>query len=72
MEKGQVSITVGMDTDKLQQKLRAIAKHTEALANELDEIDKAGRPEDEEIIDKTTINADDKAWIWQPFVQREE
>ncbi|PJN92066.1 hypothetical protein, partial [Bacillus sp. mrc49] len=25
---------------RLQQKLRAIAKHTEALANELDEIDK--------------------------------
>ena len=28
-----------MNTDKAQQKLRAIAKHAEALANELDAID---------------------------------
>lgn len=36
-----LTITVGMNTDKLQLKLRAIAKHAEALAKELDEIDNA-------------------------------
>lgn len=34
-----LELTVGMNTDKLQLKLRAIAKHAEALANELDAID---------------------------------
>lgn len=40
MTKGKVSIDVDLHTDKLQLKLRAIAKHTAALADELDEIDK--------------------------------
>lgn len=34
-----ISIEVDADTSKLQLKLRAIAKHTEALADELDAID---------------------------------
>ena len=34
-------ITIDMDTDKMQLKLRAIAKHAEALADELDAIDNA-------------------------------
>lgn len=36
-----LSIDVAMNTDNLQLKLRAIAKHTEALADELDAIDNA-------------------------------
>lgn len=39
MTKRQLSILVDMNTDKLQLKLRAIAKHCEALADELDAID---------------------------------
>ncbi|MEK3728629.1 hypothetical protein [Lysinibacillus sp. FSL W8-0953] len=35
-----ITIEVGVDTDKLQLKLRAIAKHVGALADELDGIDK--------------------------------
>lgn len=46
MAKGKLNIAVDMEADRLQWKLRAIAKHTEALANELDEIDK---PEDKEV-----------------------
>lgn len=34
-----LSIDVAVNTDKMQLKLRAIAKHTEALADELDAID---------------------------------
>lgn len=34
-----ITVSVDMDTDKMQLKLRAIAKHTEALADELDVID---------------------------------
>lgn len=34
-----ITVNVEMNTDKLQMKLRAIAKHTEALANELADID---------------------------------
>lgn len=34
-----LSIQVDMDTDKMQLKLRAIAKHVSALADELDNID---------------------------------
>ncbi|MFJ7950766.1 hypothetical protein ACIQZG_04460 [Lysinibacillus sp. NPDC096418] len=34
-----LSIEVDVDTNKMQLKLRAIAKHTEALADELDKID---------------------------------
>ena len=40
-ERKPLSISVDMDTNKMQLKLRAIAKHTEALANELDAIDNA-------------------------------
>lgn len=40
-ERKPLSISVDMSTDKLQLKLRAIAKHAEALANELEAIDTA-------------------------------
>ena len=36
-----ITIDLGVDTNKMQLKLRAIAKHTEALADELDAIDNA-------------------------------
>ncbi|MGA4519606.1 hypothetical protein ACPA0F_20320 [Solibacillus silvestris] len=38
-ERKPLSISVDVETNKLQLKLRAIAKHTEALADELDAID---------------------------------
>ena len=38
-ERKPLSISVDMDTNKMRLKLRAIAKHTETLANELDAID---------------------------------
>ena len=40
-ERKPLSISVDMNTDKLQLKLRAIAKHCEELARELDAIDNA-------------------------------
>lgn len=45
VKKAKRTIVIGVeaDTDKLQLKLRAIAKHTEALADELDAIDNAWR-----------------------------
>jgi len=36
-----ITVSVDMDTDKMQLKLRAIAKHVGALADELDAIDNA-------------------------------
>ena len=39
--KQSFSISVDVDTNKMQLKLRAIAKHTAALADELDAIDNA-------------------------------
>ena len=41
----EIKVSVGMDTNKLQLKLKAIAKHAEALAKELDEIDEAECPQ---------------------------
>ncbi|MER2057849.1 MAG: hypothetical protein ABTA16_03430 [Niallia sp.] len=40
-ERKSLSISVDMDTNKMQLKLRTIAKHTTALADELDAIDNA-------------------------------
>ena len=40
MAKRKTSITVDVDTSKLTLKVRAIAKHAEALADELERIDK--------------------------------
>lgn len=37
--KKNLNIDINLNTNTLQRKLRVIAKHTEALANELDEID---------------------------------
>ncbi|MGG0284113.1 hypothetical protein ABEY41_03080 [Peribacillus butanolivorans] len=51
MEKGKVSIDVDKNKGRLQSKLRAIANHTEALPNELDEIDKDTCPEYREALD---------------------
>lgn len=45
MSKHNMTIEVDANTVVLQRKLRAIAKHTEALANELDEIDKVEEEE---------------------------
>lgn len=42
---GEVSITLDMESSKMQRQLRAIAKHTEALADELLEIDQEVCPE---------------------------
>ncbi len=39
MKNNSVSITLDMESGKMQRKLRAITKHTEALADELREID---------------------------------
>lgn len=35
-----ITVSVDVNTDKMQLKLRAIAKHTKALADELDAIDR--------------------------------
>ncbi|WP_350300608.1 hypothetical protein [Peribacillus frigoritolerans] len=56
MEKGKVSIDVDINTGRLQSKPRAITKHTEALVNELDEIDKDRCPEYSEAIQCSKIN----------------
>lgn len=42
---GEISITLDMESGKMQRQLRAIAKHTEALANELRGIDEEVCPE---------------------------
>ncbi|MBL3644022.1 hypothetical protein JMN23_16840 [Bacillus sp. RHFB] len=60
MEKGKVSIAVNMNTDRLQRKLRAISKHTEALVNELDEIDKDVCQVCGEVMEASTLYAEDK------------
>ena len=61
MAKGKVSIDVDMHTDTLQLKLRVIARHTAALADELDKIDKYILcPECGDLIDKITFYTDDK------------
>ena len=57
-ERKPLSISVEMNTDKLQLKLRAIAKHTEALVDELDRIDNAWQCDcgSIEYVDKTLTN----------------
>ncbi|MFJ7831788.1 hypothetical protein ACIQXU_16375 [Peribacillus sp. NPDC097284] len=62
MAKGKVSIDVDMHTDKLQLKLRAISKHTAALADELDEIDKSICPECGDLMERTTFYEDKKVF----------
>ena len=54
-----INIDLNMDTDKLQRKLSAIAKHSEALAQELKEIDADESVKDENIY----ISVDDKKWL---------
>ena len=67
--KQSLSISVDMDTNKLQLKLSAIAKHTEALARELEAIDNAWQCEcgasdytdfnsDSQVVERTC----DKCW----------
>ena len=41
---GEMSMGLDLDTSKLKRKLRTIAKHAEALADELDEIDADDEP----------------------------
>lgn len=57
-KKSKVSIAVDMNTDSMQRKLRAISKHTEALANELEEIDKDRCPVCGVAIHRTTYFVD--------------
>jgi Zn ribbon nucleic-acid-binding protein len=44
-QRSGLSICVDMNSDNLVRKLKAISKHTEALATELGEIDKTACPE---------------------------
>jgi hypothetical protein len=58
MSKNKLSIEVDANSSKLARKLKAIAKHTEALANELEEIDKEEKEDDDlkEFTTKALIN----------------
>lgn len=56
-----IHIGVEMDTDKLQLKLRAIAKHAEALADELECIDNDWRCDDCGSYNFSTLFSDDLA-----------
>ena len=63
MVKGNVSIDVDMKTDTLQLKLRVIARHTAALADELDKIDKyIICPECGDLMDTTNFYEDKKVF----------
>ncbi|QJX63056.1 hypothetical protein HLK66_16270 [Niallia circulans] len=53
-----LAIEVTADTNNLSAKLRAISKHTEALANELDEIDRDKCPNCGKVMSKTTMYGD--------------
>lgn len=53
-----IEIAVDMNTDNLQLKLRAIAKHAEALADELDHIDAAKCDKCVGLLDITTLSVD--------------
>ena len=56
---GEISITLDMESGKMQRQLRAIAKHAEALADELREIDQEVCPECGSIhYQTTTAHAD--------------
>ena len=54
----ELSVEVSADTDNLSEKLRVISKHTAALANELDEIDRAKCPNCGKRMSRTTICGD--------------
>ena len=56
----KLTVNVDANTSKLQLKLKAIAKHAEALANELEEIDKAC---DCGGMSYTTVYQDDKPYM---------
>ena len=53
-----IQIDVGISTEVMTAKLRAIAKHAEALANELDEIDSAKCEECGRILNITRLCGD--------------
>lgn len=57
-EASKLSIEVSADTNNLSAKLRAISKHAAALANELDEIDRAKCPNCGKAMSKTTMYGD--------------
>ncbi|MGN7938512.1 hypothetical protein [Metabacillus sp. 22489] len=51
-------ISIDLSTSKLSKKLRAIAKHTSALADELEKIDQSTCPECGNALTEDTIHAD--------------
>ena len=57
-----VTVEVDMNTNNLSAKLKAIAKHAEALANELDSIDAAKCPSCGSPLDITELYADGKVF----------
>lgn len=63
-------IEVSMDTQNLQRKLRAIAKHTEALANELDSIDAAKCPECGNSMSTSELFADGESYSLEEYCER--
>lgn len=69
-ERKPLSISVDMDTRNMQLKLRAIAKHTEALANELDAIDSAWQCACgcTQYVDEGLINSETDAVIYEKRV----
>lgn len=56
----KLTIDLDLNTINIQQKLRAISKHAEALADELQEIDKRVCPECENEMDEITAYADNE------------
>lgn len=57
-KKALASMGIDLDTDVFQQKLRAISKHAEALADELEYIDKAKCEECGGLMNITNLYAD--------------
>lgn len=55
-----ITIDLDMNTNNLSAKLKAITKHAEALANELDAIDAAKCPNCGGTLDITELSIDDK------------
>lgn len=58
--KRSITIQLNAETDKLSAKLQAIAKHAKALADELDQIDKATCPECGGELEEIEIYGDDQ------------
>lgn len=57
-----ITIDLSMNADKLTAKLRAISKHTAALAEELEQIDRGVCPNCNAVLDVTTAYADGEVY----------